>query len=182
MRRICFLLLSVLAASLLAGCATASKPAPDLHTVAHVDLDRYMGRWYVISHTPYILEKGKVASSDNYSARPDGRMNNVFAFRKGSLDAPEETWNGVATVVNKETNAEWKVQFIWPISSTYLLLDLDPTYRWALVSSGGGGIIWVLARDTSIPAPTYQEILGLIAKRGLDGKNLEMVPQITAVK
>src|ERR1700690_4406952 len=109
------------AAFSLAGCATPQTP---VRTVAHVDLNRYLGNWYVIANIPYFLENGKVASYDTYSMRKDGRMNNIFTFRKGSFTAPEKSWHGVAWVVNKESNAEWKVRFIWPFTSTYLVLEL----------------------------------------------------------
>ena len=78
--------------------------------VDYVDLDRYLGRWYVIANIPYFLEQGKVASYDTYSRRPDGKLGNDFTFRKGNFEAPEKTWHGVGEIINKETNAEWKIR------------------------------------------------------------------------
>jgi adenine/guanine phosphoribosyltransferase-like PRPP-binding protein len=65
----------------LSACSTMPKACPA--TVARVDLDRYLGRWYVISHVPYFLEKGKVATYDTYARRPDGKLVNNFTFRPG---------------------------------------------------------------------------------------------------
>jgi|GEM_PF-4092564 len=42
------LLLSTLACLWLAACANQ----PPMETVEHVDLERYMGDWYVIAHIP----------------------------------------------------------------------------------------------------------------------------------
>jgi apolipoprotein D and lipocalin family protein len=158
------------------GCSTAPEPAP-LRTVAHVDLTRYMGNWYVIANIPYFLENGKVASYDTYSPRADGRMNNVFTFRKGSFAAPEKSWHGVARVVNKESNAEWKVRFLWPFTSTYLVLELDPDYRWAVVATPGHQLLWVLARGRSLDDATYAEILQRIQAQGYDVKLVKKVSQ-----
>lgn len=170
--------LAVLSVVLLGvGCTTMSSPKPNLATVPSVDLDRYLGRWYVISHTPNFLEKGKVGAADNYARRPDGKLQADYSFRKGSLDAPEQTWKGVATVVDQATNATWKVQLFWPVSADYLILELDPDYRWAVVASRGGKWLWVLARDTSLPPATYADLERRIAARGLDAKNLERVAQ-----
>ena len=33
-----------------------------------------MGDWYVFSHIPYPLEKGKVGTLDRYALRPDGKI------------------------------------------------------------------------------------------------------------
>jgi apolipoprotein D and lipocalin family protein len=159
-----------------AGCSTAPKQPP-IHTVPYVDLNRYLGNWYVIANIPYFLEKGKVASYDTYSMRPDGRMNNVFTFRKGSLTAPEESWHGVAWVVDKQSNAEWKVRFIWPFYATYLVLELDPEYRWAVVGTPERKLLWVLARDRSLDDATYAEILKRIQAQGYDTNRLAKVPQ-----
>ena len=121
------LLASALAVLLFAGCVTSTQtlPAP----VARVDLDRYMGRWYVISHTPYLLERGKVASYDTYARRPDGRLTNNFTFREQTVDGPEKTWEGTARVIDPVSNAVWKVSFFWPVSVTYKIFALDPVLR-----------------------------------------------------
>jgi apolipoprotein D and lipocalin family protein len=161
-------------AALLGGCATTQVP---VRTVPHVDLNRYLGNWYVIANIPYVLEKGKVATYDTYSMRPDGRMNNVFTFRKGSFAAPEKSWHGVAWVVNHESNAEWRVRFLWPLYATYLVLELDPEYRWAVVATPGHKLLWVLARQRQLDDATYAEILKRIAAQGYDPNRLAKVPQ-----
>lgn len=161
---------------LLVGCASTGG-RPPLRTVERVDLERYMGRWYVIANIPYLLERGKVASYDTYGVRPDGRMQNDFTFRKGSFDAPEQTWHGVAWVHNPVTNAEWRVRFIWPFSVTYLVIDLDPEYRWAVIGHPSRDYLWVLARDRSLPETVYRGILDRAAAQGYDASRIMPVPQ-----
>jgi apolipoprotein D and lipocalin family protein len=136
-----------------------------------------MGNWYVIANIPYSLENGKVATYDTYSPRADGRMNNTFTFRKGSFDAPEKSWHGVAWVVNKESNAEWKVRFLWPFTATYLVLELDPDYRWAVVATPGHKLLWILSRARAMDDATYGEILRRVAAQGYEVNRLAKVPQ-----
>ncbi|MEO7414066.1 MAG: lipocalin family protein [Opitutaceae bacterium] len=156
-----------------------STVKPNLTTVSSVDLDRYLGRWYVIAYTPNFLENGKVGAADNYARRPNGKLDANYSFRKGSLDAPEQEWKGVATIVNPTTNAEWKVQLFWPFSADYLILELDPQYRWAVVASRGGKWLWILAREPALPASLYADLQQRITARGLDAKVLALVPQRT---
>jgi apolipoprotein D and lipocalin family protein len=165
-----------LAVLLLAGCLTNRPPLPA--AVARVDLDRYMGRWYVISHTPYFLEKGKVASYDTYARRADGKLTNNFTFRQDTVDAPEKTWEGTARVVDPVSNATWKVSFFWPVSITYKILALDPDYGWAVVGTNDGGLLWVLSRERRLPAETYAAILAGLRSRGLDADKLVPQPEI----
>lgn len=168
-------LLLVLAVGLLAGCTTT--PRPPLRTVPRVDLERYLGDWYVIANIPYVLENGKVATLDRYAKRPDGRMDNIFIFRKGSFDAPEQQWRGISWVYNHVTNAEWRVQFIWPFRVPYLVIDLDPDYRWAVIGHPSRNYLWVLARGRSLPDDVYAGILTRAAAQGYDPKRVAKVPQ-----
>jgi apolipoprotein D and lipocalin family protein len=140
-----------------------STPPP--RTAPHVDLDRYLGRWYVIANIPYFLEQGKIASYDTYGKRPDGTLDNTFTFRKGGFDAPEKSWRGTARVTNTATNAEWKVRFLWPFTSTYLVLELDPDYRWAVVGTPGRSLLWILARERHLSPGDYELSSGCSSDR-----------------
>ncbi len=173
-----FSLLTTCGALVLGAFAGCSSPAlPPLRTVGHVDMDRYLGRWYVIANIPYFLENGKVASYDTYAKRPDGKLDNIFTFRPGGLNAPEKSWHGTAWVTNTTTNAEWKVRFIWPFSSTYLVLELDPDYRWAVVGTPGRGLLWILARERQMSGADYEHVLALIERQGYDRTKINPVPQ-----
>jgi len=177
MRHISFFSLLTLGSMLVGGCASVSRPEPA--TVAHVDLDRYSGRWYVISHVPYFLEKGKVASYDTYGRRPDGKLTNNFTFRKDRTDAPEKTWHGTAEVVDSATNATWKVSFLWPFSVTYKIFALDPDYRWAVVGTGDAKLLWVLARERQLDPAVHERALAELRAKGIATAELKPVPQPT---
>src|ERR1700761_4014497 len=110
MRLLRLLLLPLLAVS-------AAYAVPGLQTVDHVDLSRYMGKWYVIAHVPNFLEKNKVGTSATYTLLPDGRIEDVFTFHKATLEAPEKSWHGTGHVFDKATNAVWRMRMIWPIPS-----------------------------------------------------------------
>ena len=81
-------------------------------------------------------------------------MDNTYVFRRGSFDAPEEEWHGIAWVHDTSSNAHWKVRFIWPFSVDYLIIDLDPDYRWLAVGHPSRDYFWILARERQHQAPT----------------------------
>ncbi len=168
------LLLALCALGGLFGCADARPP---LKTVPHVDLQRYLGTWYVIANIPYWLENGKVATADVYSMREDGTMGNQFVFRRDSFTAPEDHWDGYAWVIDGTGNAEWRVRFIWPFSATYLVIDLDPDYRWAVVGHPSRDLFWILSRTRQLPDATYAAILERAALQGYDVSRVAKVPQ-----
>lgn len=156
---------------------SAALAAPSLQTVEHVDLNRYMGRWYVIAHVPNFLEKNKVGTSATYSLLPDGRIEDIFSFHKATLEAPEKSWHGIGRVFDKTTNAVWKLRLLWPIPGTYRILELSPDYAWAVTSNESGKLFWVVSRSPTLPDATYSTIVNRLLLRGLDISKLEKVPQ-----
>ena len=157
----------------LMGCAER----PPMKTVPRVDLPRMEGTWYVIANIPYWLENGKVATADRYHLREDGRMDNTYVFRRGSFDAPEEEWHGIAWVHDPATNAHWKVRFLWPFSVDYLVIDLDPDYRWLAVGHPSRDYFWILARERHLDPAIYDGIVQRAAAQGYDPTRFAFVPQ-----
>jgi apolipoprotein D and lipocalin family protein len=168
-------ILTLLSLSLFAMTAAAAEP--NMKTVDHVDLQRYMGRWNVISHTPNMLEKHKVGTSDNYTMDADGTIRVTFLFRKDTITNTVKSWKGKAHVVNTTTNADWKVQMFWPFTAGYHILELDPDYKWVVATTDHGKLIWIMARDTYLPEELYASIVAKCAARGLDVGKLEKVQQ-----
>jgi apolipoprotein D and lipocalin family protein len=166
--------------ALLVGCAVAGrKKLPPLQTVSHVDLARYMGHWRVIGEIPYFAERGAVDSVESYALLPDGTIYNWFLFRKGSFSAPVQKFTAHAYVINKTTNAEWRVKFLGGlISAPYLILDLDPNYQWTVVGHPSRNYGWIMAREKTMPDSTYNAILKRLAAQGYDPSRFQKVPQL----
>ena len=66
------------------------KEFGELRTVDYVDLERFMGDWYVIANIPTFIEKGAVNAVESYELDSKGRINTTFTFRKGSSTGPEK--------------------------------------------------------------------------------------------
>jgi apolipoprotein D and lipocalin family protein len=159
--------------ALLTGCATR-EPLP---TVAHVDLARMEGTWHIITHIPNWLEEGKVATADRYRLRPDGQIDSSFVFRRGSFDAPEEEWQGIAWVEDRSSNAHWQVRFLWPFAIDYLVIDLDPEYRWLAVGHPSRDWFWILARERRLDPDVRAGIIARATALGYDPTRFADVPQ-----
>ena len=176
------------AALFFSGCATSTPPpaamkatvTKPLHTVPKVDLPRYMGDWRVIANIPYFAEKGCVDSIETYRLRPDGKIDNIFTYRKKSFGAPQQQVRAIARVHDTQTNAEWRITFFKIITAKYLILDLDPDYRWTVVGHPSRNYGWIMARDKTLPEATYAGILKRLAAQGYDPAKFEKVPQLAA--
>lgn len=149
-----------------------------LRPVQHVDLPRYMGDWHVIANIPYFAEKDCVDSIESYALRADGNIDNWFTCRKKTFDAPmKRKASALAVVDDKKSNAVWQVRFFKIISVKYVVLDLDPDYRWVVVGHPSRNYGWVMARDKSVDDAVYQKALKSLTGQGYDVSRFRKVPQ-----
>jgi apolipoprotein D and lipocalin family protein len=160
--------------------ACAGQTAQPLTLAPHVDLDRYMGRWYVIGHIPYWAERNAVASYDFYEKRPDGTLANVFNYHDKTVDAPLKQVPGHAYVVADTGNAKWRVSFLWPIYISYLILYVDPSYHDAVIGYSDKSLGWVLSREPTMDETTYRGLLAKFAAQGYDTSQFRRVAQTAA--
>ena len=160
----------------LSGCALFGPKEP-LPTVDRVDLEQYMGQWYVIANIPYFGERGNVAGRAIYRPRDDGRMDDIYLYRKGNFEAPEKRLEGVAWVIDTDTNAEWKVRFYWPLSFGYYIVGLDEDYQWTMVGHPSRDYAWIMAREPRMDDALYQSLLDRFEALGYDATRLQKVPQ-----
>lgn len=168
-----FLLASILA---LAACSTAPK-LPPLQTVKSVDLPRFMGAWYVIGTIPWVVEKNNVGTMDIYELRNDGKISIRYVFHKKSLEAPRREMRAVARVVDKKSNAEWAVRFIWPFEAPYLVIGLSGDYGRCVIGHPSRDLVWIMSRKPTMSESEFNETVRDLAKNGYDPKRIVRVPQ-----
>jgi apolipoprotein D and lipocalin family protein len=166
--------LLILASGLLVCCQTTAYGQPPLKTVDHVDIERYMGEWYEIASFQQWFSRNCFNTTATYSLRSDGRVQVLNKCHKGSPNGPISSANGVARVVNRDTNAELKVTFFWPFSGDYWIIELGDNYEYAVVSEPGRSTLWILSRSPELDPETLKTILDrLKSVHGFDLKKLK---------
>ncbi len=165
----------------LTGCQNLSKNQAangELKSITKkVDLERFMGSWYVIAHIPVFLEKDAYNAVESYQLAADGSIPTTFTFNKGSLDGPLKTMNPKGFVYNKETNAEWRMQFLWPFKAAYLITYLSDDYQSTIIGVPSRKYAWIMARTKTIPADKYAALVKELERQGYDLAKLRKVPQ-----
>jgi apolipoprotein D and lipocalin family protein len=142
--------------ALLLAMSTTSYAQPTEPSA--IDLDRYMGRWYVIANIPYMAEKGKVATYDEYTLRKDGRIDNVYGFKKG-FDKKEKQWKGLAKVVPNSGNRKWSIRFFGVLNADYEVLEVSEDYTWALIGHPKRKMAWLFSRQPTMSDEQYIELI-----------------------
>ena len=156
--------------------ACAAK-GPEMKTVDSVDLERFMGDWYVIANIPTFLEKGAHNAVETYALNDDGTVATTFVFRDGSFDGEEKTYTPKGFVRDDGTNAHWGMRFIWPIKADYRIVYLDDDYSQTVIARQKRDFVWIMARTPTISDEDYKRLIDFSASIGYDVSKIEKVPQ-----
>ncbi len=149
---------------------------PTIPTVDHVDIERYMGDWYVIANIPTFLERDVYNAVESYSLNDDGTIATVFTFRKGGFDGEPKRYTPTG-YIRSESNAEWGMRFVWPFKAEFLIIWLDEDYSVTVIGRSKRDYVWIMAREPEIPEAEYQRVLAFIAEQGYDLEKVRKVPQ-----
>jgi apolipoprotein D and lipocalin family protein len=168
-----FILTAVLAITL-SACASNG---PEMETVDYVDLDRFMGKWYVIANIPTFIEKEAYNAVETYSLNDDGTIATNFTFRKGGFDGDEKEYNPKGFVKDSQSNALWGMQFIWPIKADYRIVYLDEEYSQTVIGRKQRDYVWIMARTPTISDADYEKLIKLSESLGYDAADIRKVPQ-----
>ena len=160
---------------LLAGCA--GQALPPVATVPQVDLQRFMGDWYVIAAIPTFIENEAYNAVESYRLDADGSIATTFAFRKGGFDGPLKTYEATGYVVDGSGNALWGMQFVWPIKAEYRIAYLAPDYGITVIARNARDYVWIMAREPRIDEGRYRQLVDFVDGLGYNVSGLRQVPQ-----
>ncbi len=155
----------------LAGCSK------DYNTVERVELNRFMGDWYVIAILPNPIEKHAVNGIEIYKLNPDGSIGVTYTFRKGKPDGKEKVLRPKGKVFNKVTNAEWRIQLFKPFWSKYLIVYLDDEYRYTAIGVPNRKFVWIMSRTPEMPDEAYAAVIKKLAEEKYNTGKIVKMPQ-----
>ncbi len=147
---------------------SCSSKSSSLQTVPFVDLQQYAGKWFEIASYPQSFQKDCNATTAEYTPTDKGFVIVENRCNKGSLNGKQSYIKGKAFVVANTGNAKLKVQFFWPFTGKYWIIDLASDYSYAVVSHPNKKYLWILSRTKSMNDSTYQQIVSRLVEKGFD--------------
>ena len=163
--------------ALIAACQSTTA-LPPLTTVAKVDLQRFMGDWYVIANIPTFIEKGAHNAVESYRLDADGTIATTFTFRADAFNGEPKRYTPRGFVRDDPSNAIWDMQFIWPIKADYRITHLAADYSQTIISREARDYVWIMARTPVIAGTEYQRLLKIVGEQGYDLTKVQRVPQL----
>lgn len=168
--------LTILGSLILLAACTSSPVHPPIPLVAQVDLERFMGDWFVIAAIPTALEKDAYNAVERYDMAADGTISTTFQFRRGSFTGPEKIYRPRGHVREGTGNAVWGMQFIWPFEADYRIVRLADDYRFTVIGRNERDYVWIMARTPTMDAEDYEEVVDWLEAQGYDTSRLRRVP------
>ena len=148
-----------------------------MKTVDFVDIERFMGDWYVIANIPTFIEKGATNAIESYRLGGKGVIETTFTFYQDSPDGEKKVYRPKGFIYNTKTNAEWRMQFIWPFKMPFLIIDLDDDYQYTVIGYPSRKYVWIMARESKLSDEVYYSILSDLAEIGYDISQVNKIPQ-----
>ena len=163
---------------MICGCYTnESEVMEPLITVAKVDIERFMGDWYVIANIPTFLEKNATNAIESYRQNSKGQIETTFTFFQDNPSGRKKVYKPTGFIYNSETNAEWRMQFIWPFKAPFLIIDLDDDYSYTVIGVPNRKYVWIMSREPILSDDIFSEITQKLAVIGYDISKIQKIVQ-----
>ncbi len=142
---------------------------PPLPTADHVEINRYLGKWYAVTALPQFFTRNCLGQTAEYKALDEKSIKVINTCIK---EESKSTINGKAVVVNEETNAELVVTFdnfftkLFKVKGDYTIIELDPEYRYVMVGSKDRKSLWLLSREKTMPEEVRKDYEAIAEAEG----------------
>ena len=163
------------------GCnannSEVEKEFSQLKTVDYVDIEKFMGDWYVIANIPTFIEKRATNAIESYKLNDKGEVETTFTFYQDSPQGKRKKYNPKGFIFNTKTNAEWRMQFLWPIKMPFLIIDLDEDYSYTVIGVPNRKYVWIMSRESSMNSDIFDTIINKLKKVGYDTSQIKTIKQ-----
>lgn len=155
-----------------------TRPGPPIRMAEQVNLDLFMGDWYVIANIPTFIEKGAHNAVESYRRKSDTEIATTFSFNQDSFSGPQKTYHPTGFVdLAKPSNAEWGMQFLWPFKSEFIIVYVDPAYEYTIIGRTKRDYLWIMARKPQIDPRELEKLIQIAVDEGYRSSDILMVPQ-----
>ena len=148
-----------------------------MQTVPYVDIQRFMGDWYVVANIPTFIEKRATNAIESYRLNYKDEIETTFTFYQDSPKGKKKKYTPTGFIYNTETNAEWRMQFVWPFKAPFLIIDLAEDYSYTVIGVPSRKYVWIMARESKLSDQTFAEIIQNLATIGYDISKINKIVQ-----
>jgi len=143
----------------------SKKEFSKLEVVTHVELQKYLGKWFEIAHLPAKFQEGCNETTATYTLLNNGT---ISVLNECKRNGKIKIARGKAKVVDKTTNAKLKVTFFWPFYGDYWIIKLDNNYEYAVVGTPNRKYLWILNRTPQMDDTLFSQLVEFAKSKDFD--------------
>lgn len=167
-------IIGLLGAMFMISCSSLPKYE---ETVSHLDIEKFMGKWYVMAGRFTPLERDVHNGIEVYEYdRNEDKIKISFDYNKGSFDGDKKSIPQTGWIYNKTTNSHWKVSPFWPLKFDYLVIGLATDYSWTVIGVPNQSYVWIMARNPMMSKEELDKVINLMKAKKYNMENLVTVP------
>ena len=140
-----------------------------LEVAPHVELEKYLGKWYEIAHLPAKFQEGCNETTATYTLSKDG---SISVLNQSIKNGKVKQAKGKAKVVDRKSNAKLKVTFFWPFYGDYWIIKLGNDYDYAVVGTPNRKYLWILSRTPHMDDELFSQLTESAKSQGFDVNSL----------
>uniref|UniRef100_A0A7R9U4G6 Lipocalin/cytosolic fatty-acid binding domain-containing protein n=1 Tax=Pinguiococcus pyrenoidosus TaxID=172671 RepID=A0A7R9U4G6_9STRA len=139
-----------------------------------IDVQKFMGEWFVIGVKPTSFEIGAHNAIERYTLNGN-KVDVDFTFNQNSLDGKLKSLP--QTLYPSAEDGNWKVSPFWPLKLSYPILELDEDYSYTVIGFPSRAYVWIMAREPKMDEQLYEDICARLREQhGYDLEGLVKVP------
>jgi apolipoprotein D and lipocalin family protein len=179
-----FIVVLVIVATIITWYVIRKDQINGITPVEKVSIEKYQGKWYEIATIPKSFEKGCTNSTANYTINPDMSITVTNSCQTSSssnvkhatatIDPRFVSIETSPTALNPDSvgtviapgRLDVKFQGV-PFNAKYWIVELDPNYQWAVVSSPFlfADFLWILCRTHTMDNDIYNQLVARLKER-----------------
>jgi dehydrogenase/reductase SDR family protein 12 len=146
-----------------------------------IDIQKFMGRWFVLANIPTVFDKGTINNTEDYTWNKEKQCIEVnFSYQKSRMSKTEVVKQR-CTIANA-SKTEWSLSpkvgiFYIPVGLPYLILDCTEDYSQCIVGVPDRSYLWIMTRTKEEDEQTVSALVNRAVDLGYEGHKIERVPQ-----
>ena len=135
-----------------------SRKLPLKPTETVIDIEKFMGDWFVLANIPTYLELGATNCIEHYDWDPVKKCINIrFSYNAAGSNVKSESLMR-ANIKNAPTNSFWSLDpqilgFFAPLKLSYIIPYIAEDGSFVIVGVPDRSYLWIMTRKRPAPAP-----------------------------
>lgn len=138
----------------------------------HVDLKKYMGKWFEIARIKNEFEPNMKKVTAQYNLNED---DTIQVINSGYIDDTLKEIIGTAKTTNE--NNLLLISFRHPIYSQYKILFVDDDYQYALVGGSSENYLWILSRTPNLDKTILDKLINIAKEKKYNVNKIVLTEQ-----